>query len=271
MQFMVTSFDPSRAVEIYRRFQEQGRGIPDVLSYVDSWVDAGLGRVWQIMETDDVALLQEWIAFWAPLVDDFEVVLGGLARMLDPFADRVQVVDLRQATDDEDIAGGVDIALYDTFAQSQGEHADFAQIRAASRAHQVVVYSWNADPVVVRASLDRGAAGYVAKRTTAEELVRALERVHAGERVVVGEDAVASPDPGDWPGRGEGLSPRESEILVYITQGLSNEEIATLAYLSPNTIKSLIRSTYRKIGASSRSQAVLWGVDHGFRPPPGLS
>jgi len=75
MQFMVIeTFDPAKAPDIYRQFQERGRGIPEGLSYVDSWVDAGLGRVWQIMETDDVALLQEWIAFWADLVDDFEVV-----------------------------------------------------------------------------------------------------------------------------------------------------------------------------------------------------
>jgi uncharacterized protein DUF3303 len=74
MQFMVIEkFDPQDAVAIYRRFQEQGRGIPDGLTYVDSWVDAGLDRVWQIMETDDPALIQEWIAFWADLVD-FEVV-----------------------------------------------------------------------------------------------------------------------------------------------------------------------------------------------------
>jgi Protein of unknown function (DUF3303) len=75
MQFMVIeTFDPAKAPAIYRQFQQQGRGIPDGVSYVDSWVDAGLGRVWQIMETDDVALLQEWIASWANLVDDFEVV-----------------------------------------------------------------------------------------------------------------------------------------------------------------------------------------------------
>ena len=39
-----------------------------------------------------------------------------------------------------------------------------------------------------------------------------------------------------------------------------------LTYLSPNTVKSYIRTIYRKIGAGSRTQAVLWGVDHGFTP-----
>ncbi|MET0695612.1 MAG: helix-turn-helix transcriptional regulator, partial [Propionibacteriaceae bacterium] len=70
----------------------------------------------------------------------------------------------------------------------------------------------------------------------------------------------------DWPGRGEGLTDRESEILALITQGKSNAEVAALTYLSPNTVKSYIRSVYRKINVGSRTQAVLWGVDHGFTP-----
>lgn len=74
MLFMIIeTFDPAKAPDIYRQFQEQGRGIPEGLTYVDSWVDAGLGRVWQIMETDDASLIQEWASFWAPFVD-FEVV-----------------------------------------------------------------------------------------------------------------------------------------------------------------------------------------------------
>ena len=71
---------------------------------------------------------------------------------------------------------------------------------------------------------------------------------------------------GDWPGRSIGLTPREAEIIALITQGLSNDEIAQRAYLSINSVKTHIRTAYRKIGVSSRSQAVLWGVDNGFRP-----
>ena len=55
----------------------------------------------------------------------------------------------------------------------------------------------------------------------------------------------------DWPGRGEGLSDRESEILALITQGKSNADVARLTYLSPNTVKSYIRTIYRKIGVGS--------------------
>ncbi len=70
----------------------------------------------------------------------------------------------------------------------------------------------------------------------------------------------------DWPGRAEGLTDRESEILALITQGKSNAEVAALTYLSPNTVKSYIRAIYRKINVDSRTQAVLWGVAHGFTP-----
>ena len=73
----------------------------------------------------------------------------------------------------------------------------------------------------------------------------------------------------DWPGRTEGLSDRESEILALITQGKSNAEVAEITFLSPNTIKSYVRTIYRKIGVTSRTQAVLWGVRHGFVPDEG--
>jgi DNA-binding CsgD family transcriptional regulator len=55
-------------------------------------------------------------------------------------------------------------------------------------------------------------------------------------------------------------------VLAFITQGLSNKEIARDAYLSINSVKSYIRTAYRKIGVERRSQAVVWGMQHGFTP-----
>ena len=77
---------------------------------------------------------------------------------------------------------------------------------------------------------------------------------------------VDEPVVGDWPGREQGLSARESEVLALITQGLSNQEIAERTYLSINSVKTYIRTGYRKIGVSRRSQAVAWGMRHGFEP-----
>nr|WP_281385975.1 LuxR C-terminal-related transcriptional regulator [Nocardioides luti] len=62
------------------------------------------------------------------------------------------------------------------------------------------------------------------------------------------------------------MTPREAEILGLITRGLTNTEIATALYLSINSVKTYIRSGYRKIGVSRRTQAVAWGMAHGLGP-----
>jgi hypothetical protein len=54
---------------VYRRFRERGRLAPEGLTYVASWVDADLGRCWQVMEAPDRALLDAWMAQWADLVE----------------------------------------------------------------------------------------------------------------------------------------------------------------------------------------------------------
>ena len=61
------------AREVYRRVREGGRSLPEGLTYVDSWVRADLQGCFQLMECDDAALLQGWIATWAD-VTEFEIV-----------------------------------------------------------------------------------------------------------------------------------------------------------------------------------------------------
>jgi Protein of unknown function (DUF3303) len=74
MLFMVIErFKDRDAKAVYRRFRDAGRGAPDGLKYVDSWIEATLGRCFQLMECDDARLLQQWVAFWSDLVE-FEIV-----------------------------------------------------------------------------------------------------------------------------------------------------------------------------------------------------
>jgi DNA-binding NarL/FixJ family response regulator len=198
------------------------------------------------------------------VVDDYDVVVAGVANMLEPYRDRVVVAELDTGRPVED---DVDIALYDSFAQPESDQQEIKVLVDNPRAHRVVVYTWNFHPELVSKARDLGVSGYLSKSLTARELVGALEAVHAGE-VVVSQSSTRSRTLGslDWPGRREGLTDREAEILALITQGKSNAEVAALTYLSPNTIKSYIRTLYRKIGVESRTQAVLWGVDNGFLP-----
>jgi hypothetical protein len=69
LYMVVEHFKRGDAVPVYRRFRDRGRLAPEGLSYVSSWVDAKLERCYQLMETDDRRLLDEWIAQWSDLVD----------------------------------------------------------------------------------------------------------------------------------------------------------------------------------------------------------
>jgi DNA-binding NarL/FixJ family response regulator len=198
------------------------------------------------------------------LVDDYDVVLIGLAHMFDRYRDRIVVaeIDANQALNDE-----IDIVMYDSFAQPESDQKEIEALIKNPRAQKVVVYTWNFQPELIESARSMGVHGYLSKALPARELVVALERIHRGDVVFTEAPRRATSTMGlDWPGRREGITDRESEILALITQGKSNTEVAKLTYLSPNTVKSYIRNVYRKIGAESRTQAVLWGVDHGFTP-----
>jgi DNA-binding NarL/FixJ family response regulator len=198
------------------------------------------------------------------LVDDYDIVLIGLAHMFDRYSDRVVVAELDA---NEPVSRVVDIALYDTFAQPEADQDAISVLIGHPSARRVAVYTWNFHPDLVAHATSKGASGYLSKTLPAHALVEALEAIHAGEVVISPSPGKARPDSGlDWPGRSEGLTNRESEILALITQGKSNIEVADLTFLSKNSIKSYIRSAYRKIGVRTRTQAVLWGVDHGFKP-----
>jgi hypothetical protein len=86
MLFMVIEhFKDGDPGPVYKRFAEKGRMMPDGLNYVNSWIEVGMDRCFQVMETDDPILLQEWIKNWGDLVD-FEVVpVVTSAEMVDLF------------------------------------------------------------------------------------------------------------------------------------------------------------------------------------------
>jgi uncharacterized protein DUF3303 len=72
LYMVVEHFRNKDAVPVYRRFRDRGRMAPEGLTYLSSWVDERLERCYQVMETHDRRLLDEWMANWSDLVD-FEV------------------------------------------------------------------------------------------------------------------------------------------------------------------------------------------------------
>jgi two-component system, NarL family, response regulator LiaR len=190
------------------------------------------------------------------LLNDYEIIVQGLRRMLEPFSSRIEVVETQ--------VGGVpdmptDIALFDTFA---GRRYALQRVRmmAKNRAiGKVVLYTWDAPPAfrddIVRHAID----GVILKAVTGEALVESLERIFAGESVGLGE---LSEIPTTTT-----LSEREQEVLALMALGLSNRQIAHELYLSVDTIKTHVRSVFGKLGVSNRTQAALVAADLGVGPP----
>lgn len=198
------------------------------------------------------------------LLNDSEVVVAGLRAMLAPFADRIRIAEVDvQSTADR----WVDVTLYDTFGSAQANRGDIDEVLADPAAGSVVVYTWNMQQELVDAALGKGCRGYLDKTLAAARLVDCLESIGAGE-VVTSDAREPRPDDveplGAWPGQREGLTMREAEVIALITQGLSNSEITARSYISINSLKSYIRSAYRKMGVDRRAQAVRWGMEHGL-------
>jgi Domain of unknown function (DUF3303) len=72
LYMIVERFKNRDPIPVYRRFRDRGRLAPEGLQYVSSWVDEGLECCFQLMETDDRKLLDEWIADWSDIVE-FEI------------------------------------------------------------------------------------------------------------------------------------------------------------------------------------------------------
>ena len=70
---VIEHFKDDGPAPVYRRLAEHGRMMPDGLKYIDSWIEADLGRCFQLMECDNALLFQEWMSKWIDLMD-FEII-----------------------------------------------------------------------------------------------------------------------------------------------------------------------------------------------------
>ncbi|WP_209020757.1 response regulator transcription factor [Nocardioides sp. 1609] len=107
---------------------------------------------------------------------------------------------------------------------------------------------------------DRPVHTFVTVSATDSELVAAVAEALRVSLLSRTTRALASPP------EAHGLSPRETEVLTAIASGRSNEDIAKHLYLGINTVKTYIRTSYRKIGVTTRPNAILWALGHGLGP-----
>jgi two-component system, NarL family, response regulator LiaR len=189
------------------------------------------------------------------IVNDFELVVRGLAAILAPFPERVEVVELVAGTVPE---GPADITLFDTFGGRRSALSRVDEMADDPSLGKVVLYTWDLPEGFVHDIDERAIDAVILKSTTGEQLVEALERIHRGEDV--------KPDEHDrFPGVPT-LSEREREVLALLGHGLSNREIADELYLSVDTVKTHVRKVFTKLGVGNRTQAALIANEHGLAP-----
>jgi DNA-binding NarL/FixJ family response regulator len=208
------------------------------------------------------------------LVDDHEMVLQGLKAMLAPFRGRIRVVGQAVTADDAlSVVGTLnpDIVLCDLRLQGASGLDLCRRLRERDPERRVVLLSVYDDEQYLFQALRAGASGYLLKRINGAELVRQLELVAAGETVIdtalAGRavDAAARLQSGEfWPGARHGLTHRESEVLSLMVTGLSNRGIASKLVVGDETIKSHVRSIYRKLDVNDRAGAVAAALREGI-------
>ncbi len=208
------------------------------------------------------------------LVDDHEMVIEGLKAMLAAFGDRVQVVGQAVGTDRalavvDDL--DPDIVLCDVRMQGSSGLDLCLQLRARDPNRKVVMLSVYDDEQYLFQALRVGASGYLLKSIGSDELVRQLEFVHLGQTALDPGMAARAADTAArlqrdefWPGARQGLTQRESEILSYVVNGLSNRGIATKLVIGDETVKSHLSSIYRKLGVTDRTGAVATALREGI-------
>ena len=186
-------------------------------------------------------------------MEESELVVHGLRAMLEPHSALVTVVAHRA----DGPAPLCDLTLYEPHRRTAGVRP--APQRFPTR---MVAFGWDCSPEAVSTEMSRGAAGFVSKWLPARRLVWNLLQVADGRVVVdawTGQAEAEKAAAEKWP-----LTQRETEVLSMIAAGKANRDIAEETNLSINSVKSYIRGAYSKIEVTSRSQAVLWAIQHGL-------
>jgi DNA-binding NarL/FixJ family response regulator len=195
-------------------------------------------------------------------VDDHPLMREGIAAVIRNEPD-MQLVG-EAASGHEAIAGfrehRPDVTLMDLRLPDIGGIDAMVAIRTEFAEARVIVLTTFEGDVEIQRALEAGARGYVLKSTPRKQLVETIRKVHAGKKHIPPEIAAQLVE---HLGR-ESLSKREIEVLEKIAGGNRNSDIATLLFISEETVKGHIKHIMEKLGASDRTEAVAIGVRRGI-------
>ncbi len=200
------------------------------------------------------------------LVDDHALFREALRALLGQVSPEVIVFEAASVQAAIDACGStafrmvmLDLGL----AQSDGI-ATLQQFRSACPDVPVVVLSGDQDAALIRDAIEQGAAGYIPKSHTSEQMIGALRFVVAGGVYLPPEVLQPSERPAADIGRFALLSPRQQQVARLLLQGQPNKSIACELALSEGTVKAHVSAIYQIIGARNRVDAVTLAARHGF-------
>lgn len=207
------------------------------------------------------------------VVDDHQMVRDGLAAMLQPYRDRVEITG-EASTVDRALAvvteQDPDIVLLDIRLKNASGLDLCGEILRDRPESKVVFLTVYDDEQYLYQALRLGASGFLLKRVRGSELVDYLTRIHEGEtlidpalagRVAMSAARVRSGE--FWPGAHLGITQRESEVLALLVAGLSNRAIAVKLFVGEETVKTHTRGIYRKLEVSDRAGAIAVALREG--------
>lgn len=193
------------------------------------------------------------------IADDHDVVRAGLELLVGTFDD----VDLVGVASDGAEAVALcevnqpDVALVDIEMPTMDGLEATRRIRETSPRTAVVVFTSFAEGHRVLAAIDAGACGYLLKDADPRGLHEAIRSAARGEGTLAPRIARLLAD-GAAIARKPGLSAREREVLLLLTDGLANKQIARRLGISEKTVKGHLTNIFRAIGVNDRTQAALW-------------
>ena len=209
------------------------------------------------------------------IVDDQAVVRAGVARILGP-EDGFDVV--AECEDGDEVSDAVaehrpDVVLMDVRMRRVDGVAATRALAATEAAPPVLVLTTFDDDDVLWGALEAGAAGFVLKDASAEELIAATRAVAGGGAWldpdvtgrVLGRVRGARPAaPVTGTGRVPALTAREHDVLRLMATGATNPEIAEALYVSEATVKTHVGSIFSKLAVRDRAAAIVYAYDHGI-------
>ncbi|MGH2856274.1 MAG: response regulator [Solirubrobacteraceae bacterium] len=199
------------------------------------------------------------------LADDHTLVRVGLRAVLEAEGDLRVVAEADTAEQAIALAVGadVDVVLMDLqFGEGMTGAAATAQITGRPDPPRVLVLTTYETDADILAAIEAGASGYLLKDAAPDELAHAIRTAAAGGSALA--PAIAHRLMGRVRDRGTALSPRETEILQLVAEGLSNQQISKRLYLTQATVKSHLVHIYTKLRVDSRTAAVAAAQQQGL-------